>query len=67
MAESVYDHLGDGTYESIKWEYAVCDLTPNGGITYSVKPAGTVKVGDKARSESGRVYDHMTAIAVNPF
>jgi len=58
----LYDHVGDGTYETVTWEYAICPLTPNGGTTVSIKPAGTVKVGDRLPGA-----DHMTAIKVGPF
>lgn len=58
---SLYDHVGDGTYEAVTWEYAEGTYVTH-KTTVSIKPTGTVKVGDTLPDAP-----HMTAIEVRPF
>lgn len=58
---SIYDHVGDGTYESVTWQYDEGTYVTH-PTTQSVKPAGTVKVGDTLPDAP-----HMTAITVTAF
>lgn len=59
---SIYDFLDAGLFEYVTWEYDVCAITPNGGKTISVKPVGTVDVGDRLPD-----WPHMRAVALQAF